>query len=61
MIGTINANDIKIGQKVNYGFLSNVTFEGFDEKGNVIIKYKSGNIKKVYKNSFEKMAKIVND
>lgn len=54
MINKIDINTIKIGQKVKYGFFSNITFEGFDDKDQVILKDKNGNIKKVYRTLFEK-------
>lgn len=55
----INADTLKIGQKVKYGFYSNITFEGFDEKDQVILKDNSGNIKKVYRYLFEENAQII--
>lgn len=52
---------LKLGQKVRYVFFSNITFEGFDDKGQVILKDKSGNIKIVSKSLFEKYVEIVNE
>lgn len=50
--------ELKVGQVVRYAFYSNVTFEGFDEKGHVILKDKSGDIKLVYRNLFEQYVEI---
>lgn len=49
---------LEVGQKVRYVFFSNITFEGIDEKGDVILKDKSGNIKKVSKSLFQKYVEI---
>lgn len=55
----IDANTLKIGQKVKYSLFSNITFEGFDDNGEVILKDKYNNIKKVYRNLFEENAQII--
>lgn len=49
---------LEIGQKVRYVFFSNITFEGIDENGDVILKDKCGNIKKVSKSLFQKYVEI---
>lgn len=60
-IDTLNASAIALGQEVTYGFYSNITFEGFDSYGQVILKDKNGNYKKVYREIFEKNGKIINN
>lgn len=49
---------LEVGQKVRYVFFPNITFEGIDENGDVILKDKSGNIKKVSKSLFQKYVEI---
>lgn len=56
----IDASKLQIGQKVKYGLFSNITFEGFDDNGEVILKDKYNNVKKIYRYLFEENAKIVN-
>ena len=58
MTKLIDSTKLKIGQKVNYGFYNDITFEGFDNNNQVLLKDKNNNIKKVYKDLFEKYAKI---
>ena len=55
----LNLSELEIGQKVEYGFFTNITYEGLDDKGQVIMKDKQGNIKKVYRELFEKNARII--
>lgn len=50
--------ELKVGQVVRYVFFSNITFEGFDEKDQAILKDKSGNIKLVPRWMFEKYVEI---
>lgn len=50
----INVDNLKVGEKVTYSFFSNITFEGMDDREQVILKDKNGNIKKVSKRLFEK-------
>lgn len=54
---SINVNDLKVGEKVAYSFFSNITFEGIDNREQVILKDKNGNIKNVSKRLFEKYGK----
>ena len=54
----MNINELEIGQKINYGFFNNITFEGLDNLGQVILKDKLGNIKKVSEYLFMKYASI---
>lgn len=49
---------LTVGQKISFGFFKNITFEGFDEKGYVIMKDKAGNIKKEPRGLFEKYVRI---
>lgn len=49
---------LTIGQKIAFGFFKNITFEGFDENGYVIMKDKAGNIKKEPRWLFEKYVRI---
>lgn len=58
---SLKIENVKIGQLVDYGFFSNVTFEGLNENGEVILKDRNGNIKHVYKNLFEKHASLKGD
>lgn len=50
--------ELEVGQKIRYAFYSNITFEGFDEKGQAILKDKDGNLKYVYRSLFEKYVEI---
>ncbi|EPP7234354.1 hypothetical protein ACTOJ1_001297 [Shigella flexneri] len=50
--------ELKVGQKIRYGFYSNITFEGFDEKDQAILKDKSGNLQHVSRWLFEKYVEI---
>lgn len=50
--------ELEVGQKIRYGFYSNITFEGFDEKDQAILKDKSGNIQHVSRWLFEKYVEI---
>lgn len=52
---------LKIGQKVRYAFFTNITFEGIDDEGQVVLKDKSGNIKKVCRSLFEKYVEILKE
>lgn len=56
-----NVYELKIGQEVKYSFYSNITFEGIDDENQVILKDKSGNIKKVYRSLFEKYGCVINE
>lgn len=49
---------LTVGQKIAFGFFKNITFEGFDENGYVIMKDKAGNIKKETRWLFEKYVRI---
>lgn len=53
----IPLENIDIGTKVKYGFFSNITFEGTDDK-HVILKDKYGNKKKVFEELFIKYGEI---
>lgn len=55
----IDVSQIPLGQEVRYSVFSNITFEGLDEQGQVILKDKYNNIKKVYRSLFEENVKIV--
>ncbi len=50
--------ELKVGQKIRYVFYSNITFEGFNEKDQAILKDKNGNIKIVPRWLFEKHVEI---
>lgn len=50
--------ELEVGQKIRYGFYSNITFEGFDEKDQAILKDKSGNLQHVSRWLFEKYVEI---
>lgn len=50
--------ELEVGQKIRYGFYSNITFEGFDEKDQAILKDKSGNLQHVPRWLFEKYVEI---
>lgn len=50
--------ELRKGQKVEYGFFTNITYEGLDKKEQVILKDKNGNTKKVYRSLFEKHGRI---
>lgn len=50
----MKVSEIKIGDKVNYGFYTNITFEGMEGDDLVILKDKNGEIQKVSKRLFEK-------
>ena len=50
--------ELEVGQKIRYGFYSNITFEGFDEKDQAILKDKSGNLQHVARWLFEKYVEV---
>jgi tRNA(Ser,Leu) C12 N-acetylase TAN1 len=50
--------ELEVGQKVRYVFFANITFEGFDEKDQAILKDKSGDIKLVPRWMFEKYVEV---
>ena len=52
------AIELEVGQKIRYGFYSNITFEGFDEKDQAILKDKSGNLQHVARWLFEKYVEV---
>lgn len=47
-------DEVKIGDKVNYGFYTNITFEGMKNEDTVILKDVEGEVDYVSKYLFEK-------
>lgn len=56
----IEEKDIKVGDKIEYGPFSNITFTGFKD-GMACMVDKNGNEKEVYKSLFLKHAKIIKE